>query len=325
MRDRFTITISDVHGAHHYSFRQVVKKFAIYIVVGFLLLWGLIALSLWWALDQKSDIEKKHEYAVGLYADRLFELQGRYEQTLLDKESVEAALTNKSQQIDLLDRKLQDIEELVMGAELPPVTDENWQERLRDLQVSTVAKQYLLEMIPSGSAVSDFKGFSSYYGMRSHPVLHQKKMHYGIDYRGALGDEVIATAEGVVMFAGNSSVGFGKMITVAHANGFKTRYGHLSKINVAVGEYVSKGQKIGEVGNTGRSTAPHLHYEVMFLSKRIDPKPFHDWNMKQFEEIFAKVDKVPWASFVNSVNQKIDQVEKQLLPPVAALQVNLPN
>lgn len=322
MRNRFTITISDVHGAHHYSFSQVVKKFALYFLILIFFLWGTAAFTLWFTLDKKAEIEQQHHFAVELYGQRLHKLQDSYDRMLAQKTSLEETLAEKNHKVDILDRKLQDIEELVMGThELAPVENLGLEERLRYLQTSTFGKQLLMEMIPSGPAVSDYRGITSGYGYRKHPVSGTRKMHYGIDYKSKKGDEVIATAEGVVMFAGNTSVGFGKMVTIAHPNGFKTRYGHLSKIHVKLGEYVGKGQKIGEVGNTGVSTGAHLHYEVLFLTKRINPRPFNDWTMKDYERIFTEVKKVPWASFVQAVNQKIQQAEKQLLPPVAALTV----
>lgn len=324
MRNRFTITISDVHGARHYSFAQMVKRFAFALFSMVFILVVLALLTLWVTLGQKQKIEEKHAFAVELYADRLYELQAKYDAALAEKSEVEQVLDEKNKQVDQLDLKLQGLEELVMGSEglvssETPESVASLESRLLTLQASTLAKQYLLEMIPSGSAVASFQGFSSLYGMRLHPVLGRKKMHYGIDYRGEKGVDVIATAEGVVMFASTSSVGFGKMITLSHASGFKSRYGHLSKMLVKPGEFVVKGQKIGEIGNTGRSTAPHLHYEVMFLSTRLNPQPFHEWSFNNFNQIFTEVKQVPWASFVDSANLKIEQAEKQLLPEVASL------
>ncbi len=320
MRNRFTITISDVHGAHHYSFSQVVKKFARYIVIGLILLWTVAAITVWWTLDTKADIEKQHEFAIKLYGDRIQELQASYDVMLAEKSDIEETLRQKNHQVDLLSRKVQDIEELVMSSEeLSPVANLELEERLSYLQNSTFGKQFLMEMVPSGPAVSNYRGITSPYGYRIHPVTGKRKMHYGIDYKSQKGDEVISTAEGVVMFAGMTSIGFGKMVTLVHANGFKTRYGHLSKIDVKVGQFVEKGQKVGEVGNTGRSTGAHLHYEVMFLSQRINPRPFNDWTMKDYSQIFTEVKQVPWASLVQAVNQKIQRAEKQLLPPVVAL------
>lgn len=310
MRNRFTITISDVYGAKQYSFRQVVKRFAVYLILLIAGLWLLIAGSLFWALETKDEIESKHQHSVELYGERLFELQESFNETLLEKQAVESS-------VETLGKQIQGLEELVMGgSDLPPVENVDLEERLRNLQSSAIGQQYLLMMLPNGSAVEDYRGISSSYGMRIHPVTGKRKMHYGIDYKSRQGDAVIATAEGVVMFAGYTDSGFGKMVTIAHANGFKTRYGHLSKINVKQGQFIEKGQKLGEVGTTGLSTGAHLHYEVLFLSKRLNPRPFNDWSLTNFKQIFTEVKQVPWASFVQAVNFKVRQVEKLLLPEV---------
>ncbi|WP_130537069.1 M23 family metallopeptidase [Thiomicrorhabdus indica] len=310
MRNRFTITISDVYGAKQYSFRQVVKRFAVYLILLIAGLWLLIAGSLFWALETKDEIESKHQHSVELYGERLFELQESFNETLLEKQAVESS-------VETLGKQIQGLEELVMGgSDLPPVENVDLEERLRNLQSSAIGQQYLLMMLPNGSAVEDYRGISSSYGMRIHPVTGKRKMHYGIDYKSRQGDAVIATAEGVVMFAGYTDSGFGKMVTIAHANGFKTRYGHLSKINVKLGQFIEKGQKLGEVGTTGLSTGAHLHYEVLFLSKRLNPRPFNDWSLTNFKQIFTEVKQVPWASFVQAVNFKVRQVEKLLLPEV---------
>jgi murein DD-endopeptidase MepM/ murein hydrolase activator NlpD len=98
-------------------------------------------------------------------------------------------------------------------------------------------------------------------------------MHTGIDFRGDSGDPVHATAAGTVTEAGWSG-GYGRMIEVDHGNGFATRYGHLSKIDVKVGQSIKIGQVIGEIGSTGRSTGPHLHYETRIDGDAVNPQKF---------------------------------------------------
>lgn len=315
MRNRFTITVSDVYGVRQYSFAQIVKKFAIYLLLVVLAIWAVIAASLYFSLEAKQQIETQHRLSVEMYGERLHQLQTNYDQLLIQKESVESTLEQKTDQVDALGKQLQDLEEMVTGSFAAPAVDNlKLEERLRKLQTSTLGMQYLLMTTPSGPAVAEFKGITSGFGVRNHPVSGQRKMHNGMDYRGARGDEVIATAEGVVAFAAYSSSGFGKMVTLVHANGFKTRYGHLDSIHVELGEFVKKGQKLGEIGSTGVSTASHLHYEVLFLSRRLDPKSFHNWSLTNFAQIFKEEKQVPWASFVEAVNSKIQQVEKQLSP-----------
>lgn len=108
---------------------------------------------------------------------------------------------------------------------------------------------------------------SSKPGMRRHPILKKRKFHAGWDYAAPKGTPVKAAAKGKVNFAGNAGA-YGKLIKITHGEGYETRYAHLSKILVKVGQEVSAGQHIGNVGSTGRSTGPHLHFE-----KRLNGKP----------------------------------------------------
>jgi murein DD-endopeptidase MepM/ murein hydrolase activator NlpD len=114
---------------------------------------------------------------------------------------------------------------------------------------------------------------SSPFGMRMDPFMRGPAIHAGIDMRGDKGDPVRVTANGTVTIAAWSG-GYGNMIEVDHGNGFATRYGHLSKIDVKVGQRVSIGQTIGEIGSTGRSTGPHLHYETRIDGEAVDPQKF---------------------------------------------------
>ena len=117
-------------------------------------------------------------------------------------------------------------------------------------------------------------GLSSNYGYRRDPFSKKYKFHDGHDYSARIGTAVHSTANGRVRkskYWGS----FGNYIEIDHGNGYITAYGHLSNRSVKVGDKVNRGQKIGEVGNTGRSTAPHLHYEVQYKNKAVDPSPFY--------------------------------------------------
>ena len=115
---------------------------------------------------------------------------------------------------------------------------------------------------------------SSQFGYRRDPFSNKYKFHDGHDYSALIGTTVHSTANGRVKKSKYWGT-FGNYIEIDHGNGFVTAYGHLSKLNVRKGDKVFRGQKIGEVGNTGRSTAPHLHYEVQYKYKAIDPTPFY--------------------------------------------------
>lgn len=114
---------------------------------------------------------------------------------------------------------------------------------------------------------------SSGFGYRTHPISGGRRMHAGTDFAGATGTPIHAAADGVVTFAGRQS-GYGLIVILEHSNGFTTRYGHLSRIHVTRGQRVSHDELIGDMGNTGRSTGPHLHYEVRRNGDPLNPMTF---------------------------------------------------
>ncbi|XUU61522.1 M23 family metallopeptidase [Erythrobacter sp. HA6-11] len=127
--------------------------------------------------------------------------------------------------------------------------------------------------IPSRNPLDANYRLSSGYGMRTHPVLGRRKAHKGIDLAAPTGTPVYATADGVVTKAKWFS-SYGLYISIDHSADLETRYAHLSKLAVEAGEYVEKGELIGYVGSTGRSTGPHLHYEVRIDGVAVDPMPY---------------------------------------------------
>jgi murein DD-endopeptidase MepM/ murein hydrolase activator NlpD len=130
-----------------------------------------------------------------------------------------------------------------------------------------------LSLVPYRKPVVGTVEFTSGFGVRSDPFLGRPAMHTGLDFRAATGDPVRVTANGKVASAAHQG-GYGRMVEVDHGNGLSTRYGHLSVINVKVGEIVKIGQVIGLAGSTGRSTGPHLHYETRIDGDAVDPQKF---------------------------------------------------
>ncbi len=130
-----------------------------------------------------------------------------------------------------------------------------------------------LALVPYRKPVVGEVEFTSGFGVRTDPFLGRPAMHTGLDFRAATGDPVRATANGKVVSAGWAG-GYGRMVEIDHGNGLSTRYGHLSEIGVKVGEQIKIGQVIGEVGSTGRSTGPHLHYETRIDGEAVDPQKF---------------------------------------------------
>ncbi len=114
---------------------------------------------------------------------------------------------------------------------------------------------------------------SSYFGVRKDPFNGKPAMHKGVDFAGSENADIIATASGVVSWAGER-YGYGQLIEINHGDGLKTRYGHNKTIEVSVGDVVNKGQVIAKMGSTGRSTGPHVHYEILRNNRQIDPTKY---------------------------------------------------
>ena len=109
------------------------------------------------------------------------------------------------------------------------------------------------------------------FGRRMHPVFKRMKMHTGIDFTCPTGTPIQATGNGIIEKVTRKSSGYGHHVIINHGFGYKTLYGHMNKIDVRKGQKVTRGQKIGEVGSTGTSTAPHLHYEVVSQGHKVNP------------------------------------------------------
>lgn len=111
---------------------------------------------------------------------------------------------------------------------------------------------------------------SSHFGYRLDPIHHFPSMHQGVDFLAPIGTPIVATADGTITKAGQAD-SYGLLVEIQHANGFKSKYAHTSLIQVKLGDQVKQGQLIAYVGNSGRSTGSHLHYEVLISNKPIDP------------------------------------------------------
>jgi murein DD-endopeptidase MepM/ murein hydrolase activator NlpD len=152
-------------------------------------------------------------------------------------------------------------------------------------------KSRLLASIPAIQPVSnkDLRRLSSYFGYRIDPFYKVGKFHEGVDFSVPTGTDVYVTGDGVVVEAGRSKGGYGNVVIVDHGFGYKTMYAHLQEIGVRVGQRVTRGEIIAASGSTGKSTSPHLHYEVWKSSKPIDPINyfFNDITPAQYDEMVS--------------------------------------
>lgn len=146
-------------------------------------------------------------------------------------------------------------------------------------------KEKFLEAIPAIQPISneELTRMASGYGWRSDPFTKVRKMHWGMDFTAPRGTPIYASGDGKVTRADGSATGYGKHIRIDHGYGYLTLYAHLSKYNVTRGQKVKRGDLIGFVGSTGRSEAPHLHYEVWKDGDRINPINFYYGNLSAIE------------------------------------------
>lgn len=143
------------------------------------------------------------------------------------------------------------------------------QQQLNVLETLFMNRNLLDEVLPAGRPVKN-GWLSSYFGYRIDPFTGRRARHEGVDIAGKLGEPVLAVAAGVVTYAGKRH-GYGNLVEINHGNGFVTRYGHNSAVKVKVGETVSKGQVVALMGSTGRSTGPHVHFEVWRRGRVVNP------------------------------------------------------
>ena len=156
-------------------------------------------------------------------------------------------------------------------------------EKLTSRRHAKLAHVPAIQPIPNTNLIRTGSG----YGMRLHPVYNVMKMHTGIDFTAKIGTEIFATGDGIVTTAIKSRTGYGNHVVIKHGFGYQTLYAHLNRIDVRVGQKIKRGNTIGSVGNTGTSTAPHLHYEVIQNGKKVDPINFffNDLTYDEYKEI----------------------------------------
>lgn len=203
-------------------------------------------------------------------------------------------------ELNLYNEKVQDLE---ISAALDSVNNELKEQKKESISVESGIKKSILINIPNGYPLEKTK-INDYFGFRIHPISNDERMHYGVDLKANMQTPIYATASGFVEYAANSNTGYGYLVILSHNYGFKTRYAHLYSIDVVhVGQWVKKGELIGYSGNTGLSTGPHLHYEVRFLERAVDPLNFLKWGADEFNNIFTQERKIPWQALATAISE----------------------
>lgn len=160
---------------------------------------------------------------------------------------------------------------------------------LEHLQEISIERQDYLKSVPAIQPISnsDLRRTASGWGWRIHPIYNIRKFHYGLDFTAKQGTPIYATGNSKVYYARYNRNGYGKVVILDHGYGYKTLYAHMDKIYVKPGDIVHRGDVIGEVGTTGVSTGPHLHYEVIYYGQKINPIDyfFNDLTPEEYDKM----------------------------------------
>ncbi len=303
------------------TFKDRLKKAATYFIVG--LFFALVIIFFAYTfLDSPKELMLKRENA---------QLKAQYELLSRDLQQMESVLADIERRDDNIYREIlesepipQPIREAGVGgvnrytylegyddSELVVSTKKRIDKLKKRLYVQTKSfdevvelaknKEDMLASIPAIQPVpnKNLKRMASGFGYRMHPIYKVRKMHWGMDFSAPTGTEIFATGDGVVSKVVNSRRGYGKHVIIDHGFGYETLYAHMSKIDVRRGQKVKRGDIIGLVGNTGISSAPHLHYEVIKDGKKINPANFY-FNDLTPEEYDLMIE------LSSSVNQSFD-------------------
>jgi murein DD-endopeptidase MepM/ murein hydrolase activator NlpD len=226
--------------------------------------------------------------------------------------SLSQELEDKNNMINILGRRVYDVESALGLADPFANEESSLENRLDAAAVDSAVRATLFRMIPNDTPI-DYQRISSSYGRRTNPITGKRHTHTGIDLTCDRGDPIYAPADAVVETVRPSSKGFGNFLTLRHSFGFMSSYAHLSKFKVRSGQFVSKGDLIATCGNSGNSTGPHLHYEVRFLGRPLNPRYTMEWTPENFNYLFEKEKTVKWAPLVDLIDNTV------------RLQINLTN
>ena len=281
------ITITDLNGSRNFVLGDVIKRIALYIVLVFVLIGVLTTFYVRYLLETTNEAK-----------ELMSDLQ---RQNSMINEAKQASQL----ELERLEGKISELGEQY-GVDLnTSLENATFVQDIEKIMLSVAETKALFDGIPNGDPTGGQGRISDHYGYRTHPVLHHRQMHSGLDFAMPIGTPIYATANGVVLSAGIQP-GYGHMVEIRHNFGFGTRYGHLNgKYLVKQGDFVRKGDIIAYSGNSGLSTGPHLHYEIRFISKALNPINFVNWKQENYKDIFQKEGQIQWQSLVKLLTPQI--------------------
>ena len=217
-------------------------------------------------------------------------------------------LEAKENEFIIISQRVEDVESVLglqdVSEEDTLLSAKSLEQRLDVATIDSAVRATMFRLIPNDTPI-DFIRNSSSFGKRTNPISGKRQRHLGQDLTCKRGTEIYAPADGVVELARPSNKGYGNLLKVQHSFGFMTMYAHLQKFKVRSGQFVQKGELIATCGNTGNSTGPHLHYEVRFLGRVLNPQSFIDWTPERFESLFEKERSVKWTPLVDIMNNMV--------------------
>ena len=281
------ITITDLNGSRNFVLGDVIKRIALYIVLVFVLIGVLTTFYVRYLLETTNEAK-----------ELMSDLQ---RQNSMINEAKQASQL----ELERLEGKISELGEQY-GVDLnTSLENATFVQDIEKIMLSVAETKALFDGIPNGDPTGGQGRISDHYGYRTHPVLHHRQLHAGLDFAMPVGTPIYATANGVVLSAGMQP-GYGHMVEIRHNFGFGTRYGHLNgKYAVKQGDFVRKGDIIAYSGNSGLSTGPHLHYEIRFISKALNPINFVNWKQENYKDIFQKEGQIQWQSLVKLLSPQI--------------------
>lgn len=303
MKHRATITISTHKGckAIHLNRNSKILLFFTSVLLFSAVIFG--ATELYRLTHQLYDLKGSHNLSMEEYT---------HFSTFINE------LTEQINERNIVFSRLEKIESMIgSGTNTDAIYQDNMTlaDKIHTAEHSFLQRSFMLQTIPSGIPLATEIKISSHYGQRIHPITKVRQFHEGTDFATGYGEEVLATAAGVIESVFYDRNGYGRVVKIRHDFGFTTLYAHLQSYKVKKGDYVNKGDIIGITGNSGRSTGPHLHYEVRYLDRQLNPIQFVNWDLENYSSIFVKVKEVQWPKLVQNVQQKL-ALQEQLSSPV---------
>ena len=293
MNDHFTVTIHDDTGVRQFNIHRLVKRALFYATLFILTLIFIAVGTILYLNNSIEEVETKRSSIEQAYKELQESNSNLQESISLTNES----LSEKKKELEELSISLSEIETLIG---LKPLENTPIQERVINTKLDSQHRALLMQLIPNGSPV-EYKGITSKFGSRIHPILKKKEFHPGTDLRAKMNTPVYATADGIVEWAAyHKRSGYGHLVILDHIYGMKSYYGHLKKSVVKSGQFVKKGTLIAYTGNSGMSNGPHLHYEIRFIYRKLNPYWFIKWTQQNYDEIFKKEKKIPWQSLITA-------------------------